>query len=255
MTAFAIHPGLKDKTVLITGGATGIGEAHVRAFHGQGARVAFIDIAEDEGKALAAALAKEPGHAPLFFKADLTDLSALAATLDAIVEEMGDVEVLINNAANDTRHTLAEVTEESFNDNIAVNLRHFVFTSQRLIPGMQRMGRGAIVNFGSITWRAAMHGLPLYAMAKAGIEGLTRALASEFGKDRIRVNCVVPGWVMTERQLRLWVDATAEEKINTNQCLPDRVQPEDLARMAVFLASEDSRMCTAQTFIVDGGWL
>lgn len=255
MSAFSIHPSLEGKTVLITGGASGIGEAHVRAFHAQGARVAFFDIEQEAGKALAAELGADGRPAPFFRRVDLTDIAALDAALKETQSAFGDIEILVNNAANDTRHTLAEVTEESFNANIAVNLRHFVFAAQFVAPGMRKMGGGVIINTGSITWRGGFSGLPLYAMAKAGAEGLTRALAAELGPDRIRVNCIIPGWVMTDRQLRLWVDEAANRRIDENQCLPDRVQPEDLANMATFLASDSARMCTAQTFVVDGGWI
>ena len=253
MTEHSIHPSLKDKRVLITGGATGIGEAHVRAFAAQGARVAFLDIAAEAGEALAESLAGER-HRPLFRRTDVTDLADLEAGIAEAVAEIGDIEVLVNNAANDTRHTLAEVTAESFDAGIAVNLRHVLFASKAVVPGMQRAGGGVIVNTGSISWRAGLSGIPVYVTAKAGIEGLTKGLAREFGPDRIRVNAIIPGWVMTERQVTLWFDDEGRKLLEANQCLPDLIEPADIARMATWLASDDSRMCTSQTFVVDGGW-
>lgn len=255
MPTSSLHPSLADKVVLITGGASGIGAAHVRAFAAQGARVAFVDIAADAGEALADAVAAA-GHArPMFRRCDLTDIDDVRAAHAAAVAALGEVDVLVNNAANDQRHTIEEVTEARFASIVDVNLRHVFFASQAVAPGMKAKGGGVIVNTGSISWRAAMGGIPVYLMAKAGIEGLTRAFARELGPFRIRVNSIIPGWVMTERQLSLWVDDAGRRKIAECQCLPDTVQPEDIARMATFLASDDSRMCTNQSFVVDGGWL
>jgi len=255
VAANSVHPSLRDRVVLITGGATGIGAAHVAEFAAQGARVACLDIAAEEGEALADSLAAD-GHArPYFRRTDLTDLADLDAAMAAVATELGDVAVLVNNAANDTRHTLDDVTEETFEKAIAVNLRHLVFAAKAVVPGMKRRGGGVIINTGSMSWRAAIGGLPLYLMAKAGIEGLTRGLARDLGPHNIRVNSLIPGWVMTERQLTLWVDDAARELIARSQCLAGTVAPVDLARMATFLASDDSRMCTNQSFVVDGGWL
>lgn len=255
MAANSIYPSLEGRVVLITGGATGIGAAHVAAFAAQGARVAFLDIAEEAGEALAGEIAGKGLPRPVFRRTDLTDIADLEAAIAEVESGLGDIGVLLNNAANDTRHTLDDVTVEAFDANVAVNLRHLVFAAKAVVPGMKRLGGGAIINTGSMSWRAAFAGLPLYLMAKAGIEGLTRALAPELGPHRIRVNSLIPGWVMTERQLTLWVDDAAREMIARSQCLPDTVQPDDLARMALFLASDDSRMCTNQSFVVDGGWL
>lgn len=254
MAAHSIHPSLRGKSVLVTGGASGIGEAHVHAFVAQGAHVAFLDIDAEAGRNLTAALAPT-GTRPFFRRTDLTDLADLEAAIDEAVGVHGDIAVLVNNAANDVRHTLAEVTPESFDASIAVNLRHLVFASKKVAPGMKRLGGGVIINTGSMSWHAALPGLPLYSTAKAGIEGLTRSLARELGPDHIRVNAIIPGWVMTEKQLRLWVDDAARAKIAENQCLPDAVQPADIAHMATFLASDDAHMCTAQSFVVDGGWI
>ncbi|WP_108662935.1 SDR family NAD(P)-dependent oxidoreductase [Acuticoccus kandeliae] len=251
----SIHPSLKDKLVLITGGGSGIGASHVAAFCAQGARVAFFDIAREASEAVVAKNADAPGGAPLFLEVDLTDIPALRAGIEAVRDRLGEIEVLVNNAADDTRHTLDDVDEAYFEDRIAVNLRHMVFAAQAVAPGMRARGSGVIINTGSITWHAAFGGLPLYAMAKAGVEGLSRSLARELGPDNIRVNCIIPGWVMTERQLTLWVDDAARAKIKQMQCLPGLVQPEDIANMATWLASDDSRMCTSQIFVVDGGWI
>ena len=251
----SVHPSLAEKVVLITGGGSGIGEAHVRAFCAQGARVAFLDIDRDASQALVANLSGAGQDAPVFIETDLADIPALRAAIDAVRSRLGEVDVLVNNAANDTRHSLDEIDEAYFDDRIAVNLRHLVFAAQAVAPGMRARGGGVIVNTGSITWRAGFGGLPLYAMAKAAIEGLTRALARDLGPDNIRVNCIVPGWVMTERQLTHWVSEEARERIRRMQCLPGLVQPEDIAHMATWLASDDSRMCTSQSFVVDGGWV
>ena len=254
MDSFSNHPSLKGRVVLVTGGATGIGAAHVRAFAEQGAQVAFFDIAAEAGEALVAEVEAAGGPRPLFRRTNLADLSDLEAAMGAVAESLGDVDVLLNNAANDQRHTIEEVTEAFFDDRVAVNLRHLFFAAQAVVPGMKRKGGGVILNTGSMSWRAAMGGMPIYLMAKAGIEGLTRALARDLGPHRIRVNSIIPGWVMTERQLTLWVDDEGRRKIAQSQCLPGTVQPEDIARMATFLASDDSRMCTNQSFVVDGGW-
>ena len=254
-SAFAIHPSLNGKVVLVTGGGSGIGAAHVREFAAQGARVAFFDLEERPPCGPAASIATADHARPVFHQVDLTDLGALEAAIRTVEAEFGEVDVLVNNAANDQRHRLEDITDAYFDERVAVNLRHLVFAAKAVVPGMRRKGGGVIVNTGSISWRAGFGGVPLYAMAKAGIEGLTRSLARDLGPDRIRVNCILPGWVMTERQLALWIDEAAERMIEERQCLPDRVLPEDIARMATWLASDDSRMITSQTFVVDGGWI
>jgi NAD(P)-dependent dehydrogenase (short-subunit alcohol dehydrogenase family) len=169
--------------------------------------------------------------------------------------DLGPISVLVNNAADDTRHAFADVTREYWDERIAVNLRHFFFAIQAVYPQMKGVGGGSIINFGSMSWHASQGNMTAYTTAKAGIEGMTRGLARDLGPDRIRVNTLVPGWVMTERQLKYWVDAAGEAVIENSQCLKDRLQPEDVAAMALFLASADSKMCTAQNFIVDGGWI
>ncbi len=249
----AIYPSLSGRNVLVTGGASGIGAAIVRAFAAQGAKVGFVDLLEDAGAALAAELSAG-GADVRFLPVDLTDIAALRDAVAAFAAALGPIDVLVNNAANDTRHDWRTETPETWDARVAVNLRHFFFAIQAVAPGMIEAGRGSIVNFGSISWRTGLGGMPAYTASKAGIEGLTRSFARDLGPHRIRVNCVLPGWVMTERQLALWVDENAARVIAERQCLPDRIQPDDLARMVLFLASDDSAMCTSQSFVVDGGW-
>jgi D-xylose 1-dehydrogenase len=251
---FASYPSLAGKTVFVSGGASGIGEAVVRAFAGQGAKVGFVDIQENEGAALVSELASG-GATVRFVPADVVDTSAYQTAIQQVAKALGTITVLVNNAANDTRHDWQEETPESFDARLAVNLKHQFFAIQAIAPGMIAAGGGSIINFGSISWRIGMVGLPGYAASKAAIEGLTRTFARDLGPHRIRVNCVVPGWVMTKRQLEMWVDESTDRTIKERQCLPDRLQPDDVARTVLFLASDDSAMCTSQNFVVDGGWI
>lgn len=223
----------------------------MRQFAAQGARVGFVDIDVDRGAALAAEL----GSDALFVPCDVRDVGALEAAIDDILAAFGPATILVNNAADDRRHTIDDLDVEYWNDRMAVNLRHQFFASRKLAPVMQEAGGGSIVNLGSISAHIDLVDLVGYITAKAGIEGMTRTMARELGKHRIRVNCVIPGWVMTERQLRDWVTPEADAQIDRNQCLPDRVQPADVARMVLWLAADDSAMCTAQNWVVDGGWL
>ncbi len=250
----ATYPSLKGRSVFITGGGSGIGESLVRHFCAQGSRVAFVDLAEAASQALATELAAT-GNAPLFIDCDLRDIDALRAAVAEAADANGPIGVLCNNAGNDDRHQTEAVTADYWDDRMAVNVRHQFFAAQAVRPYMQAQGGGSIINFGSITWMVGDADCPAYVTSKAAIWGMTRALAREFGPERIRVNCMVPGWVMTERQMRLWLDAAGERQIDERQCLPDRLQPSDIARMALFLAADDSRMCTSQQFIVDGGWV
>ncbi len=252
-TAFASYPSLAEKTVFVSGGASGIGEAIVRAFAAERAKVGFVDILEKEGTELSAELGRQ-GAEVLFVAADITDIAALKAGIAAIASALGTITVLVNNAANDMRHDWRGETPESFDARLAVNLKHQFFAIQAIAPGMIEAGGGSIINFGSISWRIGMGGMPGYTASKAAIEALTRSFARDLGPHRIRVNCLLPGWIMTRRQLELWVDENADRIIADRQCLPDRIQPADVARMVLFLASDDSRMCTSQNFIVDGGW-
>jgi NAD(P)-dependent dehydrogenase (short-subunit alcohol dehydrogenase family) len=251
----ALYRDLAGKTVFITGGGSGIGAAITRGLAGQKSKVAFVDIAEEPSRALVAEVQKETGVLPLFLPCDIRDVAALRAAIERVRGELGDIAVLINNAANDQRHAVEEVTPEYWDERMAINLRPAFFTAQAVLAQMQRLGGGSIINFGSISWMIPQGGFPAYAAAKAAAHGLTRTLARDFGRFNIRVNCVVPGWVMTERQLELWLTPAADAERAKAQCLPSRVMPEDIADMVLFLASDASAKCTAQDFTVDGGWV
>jgi NAD(P)-dependent dehydrogenase (short-subunit alcohol dehydrogenase family) len=249
-----LYAGLAGRVVLITGGASGIGAAFVRAFAGQQARVAFLDLDSDAGEALVREVASTCGAAPLFVPCDLLHIDALRAAMVQVHAALGDAAVLVNNAANDRRHVLYEVTPEEFDWTMGVNFRHVFFAAQAVVPQMQARGRGSIINMSSIAWLRGMPALPVYAGAKAAIVGFTNSLARLVGPDRIRVNAIAPGMVITERQRRLWFQD--EQKIaegRARQAIPDAVTPEDIANMALFLASDDSQRITRQCFLVDGG--
>lgn len=249
----AQYPSLAGKRVIVTGGGSGIGAALVEAFAAQGARVAFVDVAEEASRALTAKLADTAAFAPLFERLDLRDLDALASTFSRLEAALGGVDILVNNAANDDRHAPDQVTPAYWDDRLAVNLRHLFFAAQAVTPGMKRQGGGVILNFGSISWHLGLPDLVLYQTAKAAIEGMTRALARDLGPDGIRVNTIVPGNVETPRQQR-WYTPEGEAEIVAAQCLKTRVQPEDVAALALFLASDDARMCTGHDYFVDAGW-
>ena len=255
MGAFAIYPSLEDRTVFITGGASGIGESLVEAFVRQKSRVAFIDLDLDAGQALQHRLEEEGFPKTWFEPCDVRDITSLEKCLRNAASDLGPVSVLVNNAGNDERHRVDEISVEYWDDRIAVNLRHQFFAAREVARGMKENGGGSIINFGSVQAYLSSPGMSGYAISKYGVRGVTRTLAREFGKNNIRVNTVVPGWVMTERQKRLWVDDAAEKMIDDVQCLPGRLQPSDVARLVLFLASDDSAMCTAQDFIVDAGWV
>ena len=246
----AIYPSLADKVVVVTGGGSGIGAEIVRGFTRQKARVYFLDIAPADSQALV----DELGGAPHFLKCDLKDLDALKASFAKIQKEAGAVAVLINNAANDDRHSFEAATPAYWDERIAVNLRHYFFAAQAVTEGMKRAGGGSIVNLGSVSWHLALPDLVIYETAKAGIEGLTRALARELGEAAIRVNCVIPGAVRTPRQMALWHTPEEEAKILEQQCLKVRVDPVHIAAMAQFLASDDARVCTGHCYWVDAGY-
>lgn len=253
MTDYAHYPSLADIPVVISGGASGIGEALVRNFAAQGARVGFVDIQAEAGNRLAAELT-EAGQSVAFASCDIRDIPAYQAAIAGFAQAHGDALVLINNAAHDNRHDWPDVTPEYWDERMATNLRHGFFAMQAVAPGMIRAGRGSIINMGSISWMIMVPRLPLYETAKAATHGLTRSMARELGAKGIRVNTLVPGWVMTQRQLDEWVDEHAQRVIDQSQALPGRVYPDDVARMALFLAAEDSAMITGQQFIVDAGW-
>ncbi|SHO61138.1 NAD(P)-dependent dehydrogenase, short-chain alcohol dehydrogenase family [Pseudoxanthobacter soli DSM 19599] len=251
----ATYSDLAGKTVFITGGGSGIGAALTEAFVLQGSKVAFVDIAEEPSRALVERLERETGRAPLFMPCDIRDVAALQAAIARAGEELGDIGVLLNNAANDQRHKPEDVTVEYWDDRMAINIRPMFFAIQAVVPQMKRLGGGSIVNFGSVSWMIPQGGMPAYTTAKSAVQGLTRGLARDYGPFRIRLNMLVPGWVMTERQLTLWVTPEGEAEIDRNQCIKDRVMPEDIADMALFLGSDASSKCTSQEFIVDGGWI
>ena len=253
MTAFARYPSLEGAPVVISGGASGIGEALVRNFAAQGAKVGFVDIQDERGAALAGELTTA-GRSVEFTRCDITDTDAYQAAIAGFATAHGDALVLVNNAAHDQRHEWHEVTSAYWDDRMAVNLKHAFFAIQAVAPGMIKAGRGSIINMGSISWMIMSPKIPVYETAKAATHGLTRGMARELGKHGIRVNSLAPGWVMTERQLTHWVDAAAEAQIDATQALAGRVSPDDVARMTLFLAAEDSAMISAQQFIVDGGW-
>jgi len=250
---YASYPSLAHKRVVITGGGTGIGSAIVEAFASQGAQVVFLDIADAASQELAKRLGALP-HAPVFRHCDLMDLDQLASTFAAIEESIGAIDILINNAANDDRHQVADVTPAYWDERMAVNLRHQFFCAQAVAPGMHKAGGGVILNLGSISWHLAQANLALYMTAKAGIEGLTRGLARDLGAQRIRVNCIIPGAVRTPRQTQLWHTPQAELQILAGQCLQERVEPEDVAALALFLASDNAARCTGRAYFVDAGW-
>lgn len=249
----AVYPCLEDRHILITGGASGIGEALVIAFAQQGARVKFFDIQENAAQALVERLTPVSKHTPHFKKCDLRDISEVSKCVAQIASASGQFDVLLNNAANDDRHEFPDVSPEYWDDRMAVNLRHQFFMTQAVVPGMIERGRGSIINFGSISWHLGLENLVAYQTAKAAIEGMTRALARELGPNGIRVNAIIPGNVETERQ-KQWYTPEGEAEILAAQCLKERVQPHDIAAMALFLASDDARMCTAHNYWVDAGW-
>lgn len=249
----AIYPSLRDRTVLITGGGSGIGAEITRHFAHQGTRVGFIDIAVAESEALVAELSAE-GCAVHFQNVDLRDIPAVRAGIDAIRVKFGPITLLVNNAAHDQRATIDEITPEFWDDRQAVNLRHQFFCAQAVYKDMAEQGGGAIVNVGSFAYIAGVEGLTPYVAAKSGVIGLTRGLARELGGHNIRVNCVLPGWIMTQRQLDLWVTPEVEAEIFKRQCLKRKIYPADIARPILFFASDEAGACTNQSHVVDGGW-
>jgi NAD(P)-dependent dehydrogenase (short-subunit alcohol dehydrogenase family) len=254
MSAFATYPSLEGRSVFITGGAQGIGESIVQNFARQGSKVAFVDIDDKGGEALAESLAAEGLAKPLYRHCDVRDIAALRAVIAEAAREAGPFTILVNNAAHDQRHAAETVEPDYWDERFAVNLRHQFFAAQAIMPMMQAAGGGSIVNYGSTSWRLKQGGMPAYTAAKAGVEGLTRGLARDWGPHGIRVNSIMPGWVMTKRQLELWVTPEGIAQLELGQVLPGRVMPADLARMTLFLAADDSAMISGQSFLVDGGW-
>jgi len=250
----AKYPSLSGKSVFITGGGSGIGAALTAAFCAQGAKVGFIDIAQADSLALVESVGAATGNAPLFRACDIRDISALRGAIEEISAALGPVQVLVNNAANDERHAIETVTPEFWDDRMAINLRPQFFAAQAVIAGMRAAQAGSIINFGSVSWMIGQGGMPAYTAAKAAIHGLTRGLARDLGGDNIRVNTLVPGWVMTARQLKYWLTPEADADREHRQCLKLRVMPDHIAAMALFLAADDSAACSSQEFVVDAGW-
>lgn len=250
MAGRAVYPDLQGKTVVVTGGASGIGEAMVRAFARQRANVGFIDIQAECGAALAAELK----GAARFEQADLRDIEALRRAIAAIRAAFGSIGVLINNAAHDDRHSTPDVTPAYFDERIAVNLKHQFFAAQAVLPDMVAAGSGSIINLASISWMAGMGGMAVYTASKSAVLGLTRSLARDYGPHGVRVNALAPGWILTERQKNKWLTPEGEAKMLEAQCLKRWLMPEEVAKVAVFLASEEASACTSQHYVVDGGW-
>ena len=249
---YATYPDLKNKRVVVTGGGTGIGAGIVDAYVRQGSQVVFLDIADEPSQQLAASY-PQAAHQPRFLHCDMTNLEELKKTF-AEIERDGPVDILINNAANDHRHAVADVTPQYWDDSLAVNLRHQFFCAQAVAPGMKAKGGGVILNFGSISWYLALPQLTLYMTAKAAIEGMTRGLARDLGGDGIRVNCIIPGSIKTPRQMALWHSPEDEAAILAAQCLHERVEPEDVAALTLFLASDNAARCSGRDYFVDAGW-
>ncbi len=250
----AVYPDLKGKVVLVTGGASGIGAAIARRFAGQGSTVILFDILHEAGETLAQEL-RSGGTAAHFQQVDLTDIPALRAGIAVARKLHGPIEVLINNAAHDERHATADVTPEYWDDRIAVNLKHQFFAAQAVLPEMQAANGGVIINFGSTSWMAGQGGMAAYTASKSGVIGLTRSLARDYGPHNIRVNAIAPGWIMTERQIEKWLTPESEAELMRRQCLKRRLEPDELAKFTVFLASDEASACTAQHYVVDGGWV
>jgi NAD(P)-dependent dehydrogenase (short-subunit alcohol dehydrogenase family) len=253
--ALARFPSLRGRSVFVTGGGSGIGASIVRAFARQGARVAFIDIAREASEALAQDIEAAGLPRPWWEVCDVRDIASLQGSIGRGAAALGDFAVLVNNVASDDRHPMESVTVEYWDQRMAINQRPAFFAIQAVVPGMKRRGGGSIINLGSSGWQLKEGGYPCYAIAKSSVNGLTRGLAAPLGEHRIRVNTVTPGWVMTERQLKMNIDAQTEQALRKAQCLPDLVQGEDIARIVLFLASDDGAMCSAQEFKVDGGWM
>ena len=250
----AIYSDLAGKVVLVTGGASGIGAAIVRRFAQQKSNVVFFDIKADEGQRLARELS-EQGLSAHFERVDLTDIAALRAGVAQARHAYGAISILINNAAHDERHKTEEMTPEYWDDRIAVNLKHQFFAAQAALPDMKAANAGVIINFGSVSWMAGQGGMAAYTASKSGVIGLTRSLARDYGPYNIRVNAIAPGWIMTERQLEKWMTPQGEVELMQRQCLKRKLVPDEVAKFTVFLASDEASACTAQHYVVDGGWV
>lgn len=254
MSQHALYPSLEGRSILVTGGGSGIGAAIVAAFAAQRSKVAFIDFDRAASEKTVAEVETAGHDTPLFLEADLRDITALRTAVAQAAEANGDITVLVNNAARDDRHQFDEVTPEYWDDRIAMNLKHQFFAAQAVHPMMKRQGGGSIVNLGSTSWLAGQGGMHAYTASKSAIVGLTRGQARDFGPDNIRVNCVAPGWIMTTRQQQLWLNPETEAELMRRQCLKRKLYPDEIARVILFLASDDSSAMTNQQYVVDGGW-
>ena len=252
MSNNAVYPSLKNKVVVVTGGASGIGESITRAMAKQGAMVGFLDFDEAASKKLTKELNSECVVSEI---CDLRDINQLQNSVQNISSKLGPIDVLVNNAARDDRHSLESVTSEYFDERIATNLKHQLFAAQAVMSDMEKNGGGAIINMGSTSWMIGQGGMPCYTTAKSAIQGLTRGLARDLGPKNIRVNCVVPGWIMTERQISMWLTPESEKELMQRQCIKRKLVPDDIAKFVLFMASDEAGACSNQTYIVDGGWL
>ena len=252
MSNEAVYPSLNNKVVLVTGGGSGIGESITRSFIKQGAKVAFLDFNEKDSIKLIKDLNTDNLH---FEFCDLRDIEQLKNSIKKISSKFGQIQILVNNAARDDRHSLQSVTSEYFDERIATNLKHQLFASQAVVSDMEKNGGGAIINMGSTSWMIGQGGMPCYTTAKSAIQGLTRGLARDLGPKNIRVNCVVPGWIMTERQVDMWLTPESEKELMDRQCIKRKLFPKDIARFVLFMASDEASACSNQSFVVDGGWL
>ena len=252
MNEIANYPSLDNKVVIVTGGASGIGACIVENFLQQGSKVAFLDKEEKIGKKLVKKLSKYK-HIPIFKYCDLTNIKSLKKSIDQIKKEVGLISILINNAANDERHSLESVTEDFWDDRMNVNLKHYFFAIQSVYKDMKKLGDGKIVNIGSFSWMLGQGNMPGYTTAKSAIMGLTRTIARDLGEFNIRVNCVVPGWIITERQKKLWLTKKIKKEQLERQCIKRMLEPNDIGKAVLFFSSDQSSGCTAQNYVVDGG--
>jgi len=250
----ATYPSLRDRVTLITGGGSGIGASMVEHFCEQGSKVYFIDYDERASQDLVEQLATKSGNVPHFIYCDVRNIDELKSAIASIVDSCGPIRILVNNAARDDRHTIEEVTPDYFDERIAANMRHHFFAAQAVIPGMKSADGGSIINMGSVSWIIGSVNMPIYLAAKSAIVGLTRALARELGPYNIRVNSILPGWIMTERQKEKWLTPEGEAELMHRQCLKRKLEPDEIAKVVLFFSSDDSSICTNQNYVADGGW-
>ena len=250
----ATYPSLRDRVTLITGGGSGIGASIVERFCVQGSKVYFVDNDETASRNLVKNLTGRGENTPNFICCDVRNINELQSVIKSIVDSSGPIRILVNNAARDDRHLIEEVTPDYFDERIAVNMRHHFFTAQSVIPGMKSAGGGSIINMGSVSWMIGSVNMPIYLAAKSAIVGLTRALARELGPYNIRVNSILPGWIMTDRQKDLWLTPEGEAELMQRQCLKRKLEPDEIAKIVLFFSSDDSGICTNQNFVADGGW-